>query len=264
MRVMSTTPARQTFTGRHIDLAKLFNEKLPQAIEAECALLGSMILDWRVVGEVVQILETGDDFYEKKHGALYQVLVQMYDQHQSLDMVQLKHRLDDLSLLDQVGGVEYLVELAESVPSATSAAHYARIVRDKAVLRRLIDAERKAGGDRHAAQALLNLGNIELAAGNLPQAEAVLRRALAREPDFRDAQNNLAWVLYKCGGDLDEAERLARSAAAEQRLRPYALDTLAAILESRGKTAQAADIRRQINTTALKLSAETKVESERK
>ena len=155
---MSTAPARQIFSGRHADLAKLFNEKLPQAIEAECALLGSMILDWRVVGEVVQILETGDDFYEKKHGALYQVLVQMYDQHQSLDMVQLKHRLEDLGLLDQVGGVEYMVELAESVPSATSAAHYARIVRDKAVQRRLIDAagqilsEAYAGSDAVATQ----------------------------------------------------------------------------------------------------------------
>ena len=158
MSTMSTVPARQTFSGRHIDLAKIFNEKLPRAIEAECALLGSMILDWRVVGEVVQTLESGDDFYEKKHGALYQVLVQMYDQHQSLDMVQLKHRLDDLDLLEQVGGVEYLVELAESVPSATSAVHYARIVRDKSVLRRLIDAagqilrEAYGGGDAVATQ----------------------------------------------------------------------------------------------------------------
>ena len=58
----------------HLALAKLFNERLPQAIEAACALLGSMILDWRVCGEVVQILSSGDDFYERKHGALFGVL----------------------------------------------------------------------------------------------------------------------------------------------------------------------------------------------
>jgi len=137
---MSTVTTRQPARPRHADLAKLFNEKLPQAIEAECSLLGSMILDWRVVGEVVQIIETGDDFYEKKHGALFGVLVEMYDRHQSLDMVQLNQRLRDLNLLEQIGGVEYLIELAESVPSASSAGYYARIVRDKSVLRRLIDA----------------------------------------------------------------------------------------------------------------------------
>lgn len=137
---MSTATAHQTVEPYHVDLAQLFQKKLPQAIEAECALLGSMILDWRVVGEVVQIFQSGDDFYERKHGALFQVLVEMYDQNRSLDMVQLKHRLEDLGLLDQVGGVDYLIELAESVPSASSAAYYAQIVRDKAVLRRLIDS----------------------------------------------------------------------------------------------------------------------------
>ena len=137
MSVVTTGPTIDRHRG---DLARLFQEKLPQAIEAECALLGSMILDWNVVGEVVQILDGGDDFYQSKHGALYRVLVEMYDQNQSLDMVQLKHRLEDLGLLEQVGGVAYLIELAESVPSASSAAYYARIVKEKSVLRRLIDA----------------------------------------------------------------------------------------------------------------------------
>lgn len=137
---MSTATARQTIETHRGDLAKLFQEKLPQAIEAECAVLGSMILDWRIVGEVVQILSGSEDFYHSKHAALYQVLVDMYDQNQSVDMVQLKHRLEDVGLLEQVGGVSYLIELAESVPSASSASYYARIVSEKAVLRRLIDA----------------------------------------------------------------------------------------------------------------------------
>ena len=137
---MSTVTGHPKIEVHRGDLGKLFQEKLPQAIEAECALLGSMILDWRVIGEVLQIVESGENFYERKHGALYTVLVEMYDQNQSLDLVQLKHRLEDLGLLDQVGGVDYLVELAESVPSATSAGYYARIVWDKAVLRKLIDA----------------------------------------------------------------------------------------------------------------------------
>ncbi|MFW6060120.1 MAG: replicative DNA helicase [Phycisphaeraceae bacterium] len=142
---MSSAPARfrndrNTFDPRQGELAKLFEKLPPHAPEAEAALLGSMILDWRVVGEVVQIIKSAEDFYTPAHAAIYEALVELYDLHQSIDVVQLNQRLKDKQQLDKVGGVDYLVELAESVPSAASAAHYAQIVRDKAVLRHLIDA----------------------------------------------------------------------------------------------------------------------------
>ncbi len=124
---------------RKVDLARLYESLPPHALEAEMALLGSMILDWQVVGDVIQLIKSPEDFFKPAHGAIYHVLVELYDQQQSIDMVQLNQKLVDKSLLDQVGGLEYLVELAESVPSASSANHYATIVRDKALLRRLID-----------------------------------------------------------------------------------------------------------------------------
>jgi len=137
---MSSATQSRDLARRPRDLGQLFEKLPPHAMEAECALLGSMILDWQVIGEVVQILRGSDDFYAQKHAAIYHVLVELYDRSQSLDMVQLTQRLRDLGQLEQVGGVEYLLELAESVPSAASAAHYARIVRDKALLRGLIDS----------------------------------------------------------------------------------------------------------------------------
>ncbi len=143
---MSTAPTqptsrrRQPFETRQVDVSKLFDKLPPHAIEAECALLGSMILDWRVCGEVIQILKGPEDLYKPAHAAIYETLVELYDQVQSIDMVQLKQRLEDKGQLDQVGGIEYLIELAESVPSATSAAYYANIVREKAALRKLIDS----------------------------------------------------------------------------------------------------------------------------
>lgn len=143
---MSTAPPRTgqrqrpTFEPRQGELAKLFEKLPPHAHEAEAALLGSMILDWRVTGEVVQILKGADDFYKPAHAAIYEALVELYDAHQSIDLVQLNQRLRDKQQLETVGGVDYLVELAESVPSAASAGYYAQIVRDKAVLRHLIDA----------------------------------------------------------------------------------------------------------------------------
>ncbi len=126
------------------DVSRLFDKLPPHAVEAEMSLLGSMIIagtsGLHVIGDVLQIIKGPDDFYKPAHGALYEVLVELYDQNHSLDNVQLVHTLRDRGLLEQVGGVDYLVELAESVPTAENAPHYARIVRDKAKLRELISA----------------------------------------------------------------------------------------------------------------------------
>jgi replicative DNA helicase len=137
----SPSPAgrRKSFEPRQIDVSKLFEKLPPSAVEAEAALLGSMILDWRVCGEVLQMLRGGDDFYKPAHAAIYETLIELYDENQSIDVVQLNQRLRDKQQLEKVGGVDYLIQLAESVPSASAAQHYAQIVRDKAVLRRLID-----------------------------------------------------------------------------------------------------------------------------
>ncbi|MBI1335576.1 MAG: replicative DNA helicase [Phycisphaera sp.] len=132
-------------------VAKLFDKLPPHAIEAEMSLLGSMILDPRVIGDVVQIVTGQGDFYNTRHAAIYQVLVDLYDKNELLDMVQLRQRLADVGQLEAVGGVEYLIELAEAVPSATSAPHYAKIVADKAILRRLIDAAGKILFDAHTS-----------------------------------------------------------------------------------------------------------------
>lgn len=131
---------RKPFEPRRVELTQLFDKLPPHALEAEAALLGSMILDWRVCGEVVQIVKGAQDFYSEAHATIYEALVELYDKHQSIDMVQLNQRLVDKQQLEQVGGLAYLMELAEAVPSAATAAYYARIVRDKAVLRRLIEA----------------------------------------------------------------------------------------------------------------------------
>ena len=146
-----TTATRAPFETSHAQLAKLFDAQLPQAPEAEMALLGSMILDYQVIGEVIQVLKGAEDFANPRHGVIYETLVDLYDKNQSIDTVQLKQTLDDRGVLDQVGGVPYLVEIAESVPHAVSAPYYANIVRDKALLRRLIDAAGKILHDAHTS-----------------------------------------------------------------------------------------------------------------
>ena len=148
MSAVTTQPAVEAVSGppgrgRGRDwrnLSQLFEKLPPHAIEAEMSLLGSMLLEPQMLGDVMFIIKGGEDFYKPANGAIYDAMVELYDKHASIDIVQLNQSLADRAILDAVGGVNYLVELADAVPSAANAAHYARLVREKAMVRRLIEA----------------------------------------------------------------------------------------------------------------------------
>ena len=123
-----------------VDLGRLFDRLPPAAPEAEMALLGCMILDANVIGDVIQIVKQAEDFSRPAHGAVYQALVDLYDKHNAGDITILNQLLVDRGVSQDIGGVEYLLTLAESVPASINAPHYARIVAEKAVVRRLIGA----------------------------------------------------------------------------------------------------------------------------
>jgi replicative DNA helicase len=131
------------------NLAALFQALPPHALEAEMSLLGSMLWDHHIVGDVVQVIHSGDDFFKPAHGVLYEAMVAIYDQHASLDVVQLNQHLIDKGALEAVGGLDYLVQLAESVPSSANAVHYARLVREKAIVREVIGAAGEILEDAH-------------------------------------------------------------------------------------------------------------------
>ncbi len=123
-----------------ISAKELFERQPPAAVEAEMSLLGSMILDPNVIPDVLGIIKGENDFFRDSHGHVYRAVIDVYDQRHSGDLVQIIDLLRDRAVLDQVGGADYLLELANSVPSAVNAPHFARIVAEKAKLRRLIDA----------------------------------------------------------------------------------------------------------------------------
>jgi replicative DNA helicase len=123
-----------------IDLGQMFDRLPPNSVDAERSLLGAILLDPRILTEVVPIVSSGTLFYKEAHGAIFQALLDTYEAHQSGDLVQLVESLRGRGILDQVGGPKYLMDLSEAVPSAAAAPHYARIVSDTARLRRLIDA----------------------------------------------------------------------------------------------------------------------------
>ncbi len=111
--------------------------QLPVSIEAEQALLGSIIINPEAFDRVGGII-TADDFYLDEHKHIYSALIKMYMQSKVIDTVTLVNALVEQGDRDEAGGIQYISLLANSVPSVANAKDYARIVKEKSTLRRLI------------------------------------------------------------------------------------------------------------------------------
>ena len=109
----------------------------PQDISAEKAILGAIFLNHEALADVMEQVEP-DDFYSRQHQILFQSMIELNDADQPIDVLTMKSSLETKNQLDDVGGVAYLAELANSVPSARNAAYYAKIVSAKSRLRQLI------------------------------------------------------------------------------------------------------------------------------
>ena len=112
----------------------------PQDLEAEMSLLGSMLLDRDCIGMVLQIIPRDESqrFYRPDHRTLFETLLDLWDQNKPIDIIVLEDELRRRGQLEEIGGREYLIDLANSVASSANSEHYARIVRDKGLLRDLI------------------------------------------------------------------------------------------------------------------------------
>ncbi|NLP46099.1 MAG: replicative DNA helicase [Epulopiscium sp.] len=109
----------------------------PHNIEAERSVLGSMMMDREAIAVATEVLR-GDDFYRPDHKEIYNAMLDLYNQGEPVDLITLNNRLSELGVLDQVGGANYLTELAATVPTSAHIKNYATIVEEKAILRRLI------------------------------------------------------------------------------------------------------------------------------
>jgi replicative DNA helicase len=136
-----TSDNRPAFTPRLAgDFKDLFERLPPHAPEAEMALLGSLILSPEALDDVIGLVPSSNFFYAEAHGAIFDAIKELYDTHRAGDLVLLTQHLRDSEILQQVGGLDYLVQLAGQTPSAANAVYYAKLVRAKALLRFLIDA----------------------------------------------------------------------------------------------------------------------------
>ena len=115
------------------------DRKLPFSLEAEQSLLGSILIDPMCMDEIAPLI-SAEDFYVPEHTEIFRAMQSMYLKSKNIDVVTLIEELVKSGTYDESGGREYLRLVAEAVPTAANAKDYADIVRDKAVLRQLIEA----------------------------------------------------------------------------------------------------------------------------
>lgn len=123
--------------------------QMPVSIEAEQALLGSIIVNPDAFDKVGGLIST-DDFYLEEHKHIYEALLKMYAQNKTIDVVTLVNALVENGDRDEAGGIQYVTLIAESVPSAANVKDYARIVKDKSTLRRLINVCDEINNDAYS------------------------------------------------------------------------------------------------------------------
>ncbi len=112
---------------------------LPQSIEAEQSVIGSMIIDKNSIAKVMESLEE-EDFYRDGHKAIYKAILEMFRNDMAVDLVTLLEYLKSTDMLERAGGVTYITELSASVPTTANLSAYIKIVSDKSTLRKLIKA----------------------------------------------------------------------------------------------------------------------------
>lgn len=117
----------------------LFDRVPPQNMEAEQAVLGAILLDSEALGTVMERIGS-EDFYRVSHQHIFEAIVSLSEVNEPVDLITLTARLQDRKQLEEIGGVSYLTQLANAVPTAANVDYYSQIVEEKAMLRRLIRA----------------------------------------------------------------------------------------------------------------------------
>ena len=110
------------------DPSQLFDRLPPHSIEAEMCLIGAMMLDKHIIGDIVSLVDR-ESFYREDHQILFELLISLYQSNRAIDAIVVREELIKAGRLDEIGGTSYLGQLLNAVPSAAHAAHYGRIVR---------------------------------------------------------------------------------------------------------------------------------------
>jgi replicative DNA helicase len=111
----------------------------PQNTEAEQSVLGGILIENEALNKIVEILDS-DDFYREAHRKIFKSMIALSEKNEPSDLITLTNELKYQNLLEEIGGASYLTSLIDSVPTAANIEYYAKIVKEKSILRKLIQA----------------------------------------------------------------------------------------------------------------------------
>src|SRR4030042_5297837 len=109
----------------------------PQNLEAEQSILGGVLMENDALNTVLEFLQE-DDFYREAHQKIFHSMIALAERNEPFDLITLTNELKKKKELEAIGGASYLASLVESVPTAANIAYYAKIVKEKSILRKLI------------------------------------------------------------------------------------------------------------------------------
>ncbi len=123
----------------------------PQNVEAEQAVLGTILLQDKSLLKVIEIIGP-DDFYRDAHKTIFRAMLTLFEKHEPHDLITVTGLLNDQNKLEQVGGAAYLASLTDIIPFSGTLVHHARIIRKKSILRRLIQTTSEVAARCYDAQ----------------------------------------------------------------------------------------------------------------
>lgn len=169
------------------------NREIPHNIDAEQSVLGSMFLSKKALEKVLEILNS-EEFYLENHQKIFECIKNLNDNNKVVDLTTVAEELNNRNWLKQIGDIDYLTEIIESVPSAANIDEYIKIVEDKAILRKLIDEATSIITNSYNTSNNIN-EVIELAEKKIFDVSKNLRST-----EFKSIQE----VLYKTQSDLEK------------------------------------------------------------
>ena len=163
----------------------------PQDLEAEQSVLGALMIDQTAIGSVSDLL-IPYDFYKKAHSIIFEAFLQLWEGREPIDILSATTELKRANLLQEVGGVGYLTELVNSVPTATHVEHYAKIVKEKSILRDLINASGEIAENAFESAEELNdlLDRVEQKIFSISQ-KSIVRNFLPIREDLKEAYERI-------------------------------------------------------------------------
>lgn len=124
---------------------------MPQNVEAEQSVIGSMLIDKTSIAQAAEVLKA-EDFYKDAHKIIYNAIMTLYQKDTAVDLITLAEYLKSSEKLEMVGGITYLTEIYNSVPSTANLSSYIKIVEDKSILRKLIKSSTETIEDSYNMQ----------------------------------------------------------------------------------------------------------------